>query len=208
MSYAIQNILGGPRKDLKRAKAILEELATCESLEEFEAQWQDVLARIERAWQGVETRIASHPNGQNWISKYAKIKKKDQLLNYMKQARNSEWHVVSSSVNSDILLSLTNKAGGHIPIKSIRPEFKEGVLTIHLESDDKGLELDVKAIPGQARLSRIQNRGTWYDPPKTHLDIPISDLHPVAVGVLCVKFYEDCFNEAENMINAPSKSDT
>lgn len=207
MTSEVYSPLKGSQKDLKLAKALLEELANCTDLEEFQELWQDFLARLERAWHGAEAKIGPHPKGQAWVSKHAGMRRKDQLLNYMKQARNSEWHVVSSTVASNTLISLTNRSGGHVPIQKIESNLKDGVLTINLTSNNKDLKLDAKVIPGQPRLTRTQNRGTWYDPPRKHMDMTLQDVHPVAVGALCIKYYEECFREEEEILLIGSQSD-
>lgn len=188
-------------RDLELAQLEIERMAETSQFPDFEASWQHFLIRIERAWEHAESKLGKHPKGQAWISRHACMRKKDPLLRYLKQARNSETHAVAPTLAKDVIVSLKEKLGRQFVIEGIEASVKDEVLTFNIISSDESLELDASVQPGDPKLVRIQNRGAWFNPPTEHLGSRIKDLHPVGVAMLGIEYYKRCISEAEGIMN-------
>ena len=116
---------------------------------------------------------------KNWPrfkSKYFRPRKKDPLLLYLVQARNVSEHSISPAIKEwDADLKATSIPGG---------------IKLNWDQWDRPLRT-------------IQNRGVTYNPPKKHLDIPISQYkserpgtaEPTLVAELAMLFYVKALNE-------------
>lgn len=89
-------------KDLNRAQEFLEEMADATTFTEYENAWLDFLYRLERVWELTKLRYQA----EHWFSKvygsYAKLRKKDPLLKYLKHARNAETHTIQGTLDSSL----------------------------------------------------------------------------------------------------------
>lgn len=124
------------------------------------------------------------------------LRRKDPLLRFLSQARNAETHAVSATLDKPITLVLKDKCRRRFNIGRITAEFKDGTLTLNIDSPDILLNLDVSALPTDPKLMRFKNRGKWYNPPRSHLGNDLQDLHPVIAAKLGLNFYRSFVNEA------------
>lgn len=81
------------------AEKEIERMASTTSFSEFEEAWQNCLGRIERAWGSAEKKIRSQKGYQQFIKPYNRLRKKDPLLVFLKQARNAETHAISGTID-------------------------------------------------------------------------------------------------------------
>jgi len=175
--------------DLEIAERAIDRMATADQFDVFYEAWQDFLYRIERAWGYSERRLSRMTEFDKWFAPYATLRRKDPLLRFLKQARNAETHAVSPTLDKPISLSFRDKLGRPFRVHDIRAEFKDGVLTINIDTPDRLLAFDASVIPADPRLIRFKNWGEWYNPPKSRLGNRTEDLHPVIAAKLGLQFY-------------------
>jgi hypothetical protein len=165
----------------------------------FYRHWQDFLSRLERAWEAAHRDLQGFPGFQQWLNPYAQQRKKDPLLVYLAQARHAETHSISHTMDRPLRVLFREKYGYPFRLKKIESTLdKDGTLSINLETaaEDSLLSYEAKIIPVNPVLQRFRNRGNWYNPPKTHLAMPLKSHHPVDVAMLGMHFYCAFIEEA------------
>lgn len=182
------------------AASEIEKMKQTTSFDEFRESWENFLFRIERAWELTERKLRGKKGFEKWHKPYTILRKKDPLLIFLKQARNSEMHSTSSTVSKPLKLILEDKTGRGLTVNSISSKLEKGTLTIDIGTYDLLPDLGVNIVPTEPELVKIKNRGKWYHPPWTHLMEKIYDLNPVSIAEMGHKFYSTYVTEAETWL--------
>ncbi len=191
----------GARRDLKIAASEIEKMKRTKNFDEFQESWENFLMRIERAWELTERTLTEKKGFQQWHKPYAELRKKDSLLKFLKHARNSEMHSISSAVSKPLKMLVKDKTGRGLLVNSISSRLANGALTVHINTPDMFSDVSVEIVPSDPELARVKSRGKWYNPPGSHLKEKISNLHPVSVAQLGLTFYKSYVEEAEFWLN-------
>ena len=189
--------LARAKSDLGAASRAIDTMRNTSSFSEFRENWENFLFRAERAWESTQKTIQNEKGFGPWYRPYAKLRKKDPLLVYLRQARHAEMHSVSPTMDRPLKLAVVDKSGRGFTVNSIAAQLEKGVLTIDIDSPDISVDIEAKLIPTDAMAIRFKNRNKWYNPPWMHLDVRIVDLHPVSLAELGLSFYRTFVEEAE-----------
>lgn len=181
-----------PWLELSSAERAVAGMRNAKSLDEFEVEWRAYLNAIEKLWQKVEgccqgVRAAFQP----WQGTYQRLRKKDMLLRYLKQARDADNHSVQDITKvqpGSRGYKFVNPRGGYIKHMEIR----NGEV-VHYEGDP----MIVEDTPPQPIAVPVKNHGEWFNPPTSHLGEPIRTSHPVVLAELGLKFYSEYLHEVE-----------
>ncbi len=168
-------------KELKAANNALQEMVETGfgSFYVYERSWQYFLQSIDRVWNKTVARCKDESGWQKINSKYRRLRKKDQLLNYLIQARNVTEHTIS-------------------------PIITERDINLKARSLQNAIRLEWQ--PWDRPLLAVLNRGTAFPPPKKHLGKPISEYNkkgveePRLVAVLAMEFYVEMINDIQNKL--------
>lgn len=186
-------VLKHPRTELRTAARAVDGMRNAKSLEEFEAEWRAFLTCLEKAWIKVERSCQAFRNKFDpWQSKYHRLRKKDMLLRYLKQARDADNHSIQEFTNIEPgsrSIRFANPHGGYIKHMEI-----QGSEIVSYEGDP----IVIEDKPPHPVAVPIKNNGEWYNPPTSHLDQPITTHHPIVLAELGLKFYENYVSEIEN----------
>jgi len=189
--------LSAPKRDLDIAASEIEKMKSTTNFDEFREAWENFLFRIERAWELAERTLRKEKGFDKWHKPYTDLRKKDSLLVFLKQARNSEMHSVSTTVSKPLKMVVRDKTGHGLSINSISQKLENGTLTIDVSTNDILPSVSVDIIPTDPELVRIKNRGKWYNLPWHHLKERIENLHPVSIAIMGLDFYRVYVTEAE-----------
>lgn len=189
--------LVGPKKDLDIAASEIKKMKQTTNFMEFQEAWENFLFRIERAWELTERTLRTKSGFEKWHKPYTDLRKKDPLLVFLKQARNSEMHSISSTVAKPLKMVLKDKTGRGLTVNSVSSHLDDGTLTISINTSDLFPLVDLNIIPSDPELVKFKNRGEWYSPPKKHLRERIVDFHPISIAELGYTFYCAYVAEAE-----------
>lgn len=185
-------ILKHPRAELRAAAKALDGMRNAKSLEDFETEWKELLGCLEKVWNKVErTCQPMRDRFEPWQSKYHRLRKRDMLLRYLKQARDADNHSIQDFTKIEPgsrSIRFANPSGGYIKHMEMR-----GGKLIAYEGDPIVVE-DKAPHPVAVR---VQNHGEWFNPPTSHLGQPVTTLHPVTLAELGLKFYEEYVNDVE-----------
>lgn len=189
--------LVGPKKDLDIAASEIEKMKKTTNFMEFQEAWENFLFRIERAWELTERTLRTRNGFEKWHKPYTDLRKKDPLLVFLKQARNSEVHSIGATVVKPFKMVLKDRTGRGINVSSVSSQFDDGALTININTSDLFPSVDFNIIPSDPELVKFKNRGEWYSPPRRHLRERIVDAHPISIAELGHSFYCAYVAEAE-----------
>lgn len=185
-------ILKHPRAELRAAARALDSMRNAKSLEEFEAEWKEFLVCLEKVWNKVERSCQPMRNRfEPWQGTYHRLRKKDMLLRYLKQARDADNHSIQDFTKIEPgsrSIRFVNPHGGYIKHMEIR-----GSEITAYEGDPIFVE---DRAPHPVAVP-VRNNGEWFNPPTSHLGQPVTTHHPVALAELGLKFYEEYVNEVE-----------
>lgn len=189
------------QRDLELAAIEIERMADATRFSELRSFWETFLFRLERAWERTERVVHGVSGGeaQSWLSATSKLRRIDPLLQYLKQARNTETHALGISVDTNSVVSIADRYGRPFNIRNVKISIENKVLTVDLESHDIGVDWMGKVVPGDPKLQTIVNRGKKYPPPASHLDNKIVDQHPVAVAILGLNFYKGAYTAFDKL---------
>lgn len=179
-----------PRLELVAASKSIEGMRRAETLEEFELEWRAYLNCIEKLWQKVE-RSCQHvrTSFEPWQGKFHRLRRKDMLLRYLKQARDADNHSIQEVTKikpGSTGFRFLNPQGGYIKHMEIR-----NGRVVHYEGDPMIAE---NTLPHPVAVP-VKNNGEWTNPPTSHLGLPVMSQHPVLLAELGYKFYSDYLDE-------------
>jgi hypothetical protein len=184
---------------LDTAEKALVGMKQAKSLAEFEAEWRVLLNSLEKAWLKCE-RGCQHVRQffEPWQAHYHRLRKKDMLLRYLKQARDADNHSIQD---------ITKLEPGRRSFKFARPgtgHIKRMIIDTGRVMSYEGDPMIVEDTPPHPVAVPIRNNGEWFNPPTSHLGAPINDAQPVMLAELGIKFYTEFIHEAERKFFPPA----
>jgi hypothetical protein len=181
-----------PRLELAAATKALGSMRAAQTMGEFESEWRSYLNAIEKLWQKTEL-CCGHVRSafQPWQGQYQRLRKKDMLLRYLKQARDADNHSIQDVTTiqpGSRGYRFANPRGGYIK----HMEILNGQV-VRYEGDPMVVE---EKLPHPVAV-RVKNNGEWFNPPTSHLDGPVLTSHPVFLAELGIAFYRNYLQEVE-----------
>lgn len=181
--------------ELKKAKISAGNIKNSKSLNEIDENWKNYLSQLERVWSKSQAHFKKSPKWNTWQGRYVKLRRQDELLAYLINARGADEHTVEeiTQKQSGGYGFSAAKPGGVVEIKNLRTGPKGEILNLEV-----GDGVIVSAIPSRIRLLPITNRGVNYPTPRTHLGKEIDSENLVTISEAGVNFYENFLNSAED----------
>jgi hypothetical protein len=182
-----------PWEQLRKAESYIEKMTTASSLNEYEEYWKEFLHNLERSWNKLTSHLKRSPKYQGWVErgKTEKLRRQDQLLSYLVNARGAEEHSVADiSKQQPGGIGINPAFGNSLHLNKL--EINNG--QIHIDSDQP---LRIDFIPGKVELLSVENRGRTYDVPSQHIGNDLETKDPVEIAKLGVAFYKAYFEKAE-----------
>lgn len=180
------------RKEIKAAKKCISDMESSTNFDDMEQLWRNCLNHIEKSFTKLLNAI-NPVKGQftNAFSKEYAIKGNDDLLRYIKQARDCDNHTIGD-ISQKVPASTTiNPAPGSDTLY-IKKLIFDGAGIMHFEGGPALIEFHHESIEAIA----VTSRSGTYEPPKSHLGNPINSKKPVALAKAGVAFYESWIEES------------
>ena len=183
------------RKELGNAKNALMLLQDSSSLDEYINYWNTTLYNIEKCWKKSEIECKEFKNKfEPWQGKYKRLRKKDQLLKYIKNARDADNHSIEEFIEKkppSTKFDYANEEDKDKPITKF--SLVNGVFS------HEGPPLKVTFLPERVECVPFINLGTKYDVPELHNGEYIkNNKNPFVLATLAIKFYESYLDAIEN----------
>jgi len=182
-----------PWEQLKKASLEIEKMKSSTSLGEYEEHWKDYLHNLERAWNKLISHLKKSPKFQGWNRRgqIEKLRKQDNLLSYLVNARGADEHSIEDiTAKEPSSIGINPAEGSSLTLKSLTFNGND----ISVESDQA---VRIEFISGKVRLLPITNRGRVYEVPLKHFGQDLKSSDPVELAELAVNFYTEYFKEAE-----------
>lgn len=183
-----------PWAQLRKAESYIEKMTTASSLGEYEEYWKEFLHNLERSWNKLTSHLKRSPKYQGWVErgKTEKLRRQDQLLSYLVNARGAEEHSVADiSKQQPDGIGINPAFGNSLHINKL--QISNG--QIHIDSVQP---IRIDFIPGKVELLSVENRGRTYDIPSQHIGKNIKTNDPVEIANLGLAFYKAYFEEVES----------
>lgn len=195
MDEKIKEPLYHAKRELKGAETAIQRMSNAKTIEGLEDEWKVFLNSIEKVWIKTERSCQTIRNKfQPWQGAYARERKKDSLLRYLKHARNSDQHTIQETMQKkDASSSMYVEGGpGVTHIESL--VIQNGQVVEY--RGNKPLILE--NLPNRIELLPVQDNSKWYNPPRWHKHIKLAWPAPIDVAVLGFEYYREFLNELEN----------
>lgn len=164
---------------LRKAGAAVSKLETAQTFEQINDAWFDFLIASSGVYEQFREGCKSSPKSTTWYAQKKGERKKDRLLQYVHQARNSDYHGIQYVTEPEPELRLAGYGDGRLA------SFSTGGL--------------VTVTGTTARLITVVNTdyGDRFDPPTSHQGKPLSNPSPIIVARLTMTYLEQLVAEAE-----------
>ncbi len=184
--------LKAAKAELRSAKRSIEAMRSADDFEIFEEEWRDYLNCIEQLWNKVE-RSCQHKRNEfePWQGKFKRLRKKDMLLRYIKQARHAHSHSIQEVTEAKPASRSINFAQGNGGF--IKNLTMVGENIVNYEGDP----LEVIDRPARYAVVRVSNEGKWYNPPTTHLGKRFISDSALDIAIAGAEFYEGFIAQVE-----------
>ncbi|MBC7751754.1 MAG: hypothetical protein H7Z73_08550 [Candidatus Saccharibacteria bacterium] len=182
-----------PWKQLNQASLNIDKIKAAPSMDDYELHWKDFLHNLERAWNKLTNHLHRSPKYQGWNRRgqIEKLRKTDELLSYLFNARGCDEHSVAD-ITTQVAggIGINPAEGNVLTLKNLT--IIDG--NISFESD-RPVRIDF--FPDKVRLLPVVNRGRTYHVPSSHLGNHLKTNEPVELAELAIKFYTEYFKEVE-----------
>jgi hypothetical protein len=182
------------KEELRAAAAALERMREGIPYQQFAAEWQAFVDRLEKVWVKAERECQRFENKfKPWQGAFQALRKSDPLLRYLYQSRHADQHsvqVLTGFEMARLVLKLPPKGSAGIEINE-----EKGTMTI--SAGDQPVQFGVLAPRQQYCLFPITNKGVQYQTPTEHLGIQLDGTDPLLVAEKGFAFYQDFLRQAE-----------
>jgi hypothetical protein len=189
------DVLKHAKAELNAAERSLQSMMTARDFEHFEEEWRSFLNHIEKVWIKSE-RACQHimEKFQPWQGKFSRLRKKDMLLRYLKQARDADNHSIQEVMKVvPGEYSFTIPGGpGVVHIDSLK--IKNGRVVEYKGSHPATEKITLPQI----KAVSVKNSGKWYNPPTSHLSVAIQTNNPIQIAKQGIEFYKNYIIKIED----------
>lgn len=181
--------------ELRASENAIRKMESASSVAEFEEEWRDFLGGLEKVWNKTERCCeVVRSQFQPWQGRYTRLRRKDMLVRYLKQARDADNHSIQEVMeytppNRQIII------GGDT---NGRPTRFYGLVVAGDEVYYEGTTpIHIKTTAERVVAVRVKVNGEWHNPPTSHLGKPVPDVHPLTIAKLGLEFYQNFVMEVE-----------
>jgi hypothetical protein len=175
-----------PRDELRQAREALASLRVAQDFNTLDQCWITVLKHLERCWNKTIASMNYNTKWQGWPERgrIEGLRKTDQLLAYLRNARGAEEHGIAPITLKQPGGVGINPAPGSNSVHLERISFNKERLSIYSKHP-----YQVTLIPAQFALLPVKNRGVIYPVPQMHLGQSLASVDPVTVASAGITFY-------------------
>jgi hypothetical protein len=184
------------RDSLQAAKAAVDQLKDAGDFPTFCRAWSAFLVNSNRIHTKLSAGARLNAKSRQWTGRKQE-RKKDPLLRYLHQARNSDEHGIEP-----VAEIVPGSMGiGATPGASVRLRSLIMTRNVIVADADPPEALQVSITPTDAKLSRVYDdrSDTWYEPPLVHQGRSIAGANPIRVAELAITYLETLLAQAESL---------
>jgi hypothetical protein len=187
------------RSRLKRAEQALESLKAAKSFDDFDTAWTDFLLALNSVYAILEQASKQSPQSRQWFGARKKERRKDPLLAYFHQARNTDEHGIERITERHPQSIGIGAPGSEVRIEHAFFDGKKVEIRFDPSSPDK----TVKIHPAKVRMLPVINSiyGDRFELPTEHMGKPIEDLSLMGLAAVALKAHRAVLDDAEKLIS-------
>lgn len=164
---------------------------------QYESGWAHFVDSLEEFWSRFfDEGKRQFPNFQPWAGGIVSERKRDPLLQYLKQARHQSQHGKIALDWEEGSLQIAPGFSGHLRSLKIYSDesYEMDATPLHTSSP----EATVVHSPGNAKLPTIENKkfGQKFSPPSEHKGAKLVSSSPVEVAKLALHYYRHVLENA------------
>jgi hypothetical protein len=189
---------------LERAIESFDLLSKAEVIVYEKMAWEAFLTSVDGIRQSLIDSYKGNRQHNDWYSKFSADMKNDDLLVYMRNARNNAQHIVTKTpLDNQFGFNIFDKNGKTFPMDSISSTFKDGNLTISLESKDlpDDIELDADFYRLNATAMTVTNNGKKYPPPSIHQGVLLFSVKIHHLAEVTLEYYKSVIKKIDKLNN-------
>ena len=171
--------------ELRWANQALTQMQSAGDLNEYKKSWVDFLHYLDRARKKLVKHAHAGGSVQKYLSEVNRLRKDDELLLYLAQARNADEHSIQEIVDKQAAcLTITGGTGGG----TIHRGVFEGSGRVGNLLHDGNLE--IRFHPERLEVIPISNWGVIYPAPESPLGGLLKTRIPHELAKIALKYYE------------------
>lgn len=181
---------------LQTLKKAVEDLSECSNHDEFVGIWYTFLVAAKGIYTTLQQGAKVSPQSKQWFGAKSAVRRGDELLQYLYQARNSDEHGIGA---------VTKPNPGRLHIGVAKPGYSDSIVVngtigpggiFSVRSADERPVL-IEETPAYSELVPVMGRaGEGYPVPTQHLGVPLASQLPIPVAQEAVKYFESLIAEA------------
>lgn len=186
-------MLDAARLELRSAEKAIADMKGATCFEDYEAAWRVYLNCIEKCWTKVERGCQPYRDKfQPWQGLFARERRQDMLLKYLKQARDADNHSIQE---------LAVHQPGGIEFRSVPGAGSHYIRRMVIQNgrivEYDGDPMLATYYPSKVSAARVLNSGNWYNPPTSHLGEKIDTQDPILLAEHGLAYYQSFLEAAE-----------
>ena len=172
------------KKELDWAQEAIDGMLSASNIDRYEKNWVDFLHYLDRAWNKMQKACSG--KSQQLKSETNRLRNKDELLQYLMQARNSDEHTIKNiTMRITSYVTVTGGAGGGKIVRGV----------INGDGNQTGLvlegDIEVEFHPETIEVIAVTNYDATYSVPSKHLGIDIKTLMPHELAAMGLNYYRE-----------------
>jgi hypothetical protein len=179
------------RSALGRARQELRDLIVSNDFNTLEKHWERLLDEANKVFTRLEQASKASKAGMEWWGKHVHQWRVDQLLSYIRAARDVSQHSIQEIAREH-----------NVSARQVAPTPEE-TEAAHRAFQKVGKPYAllglIEVTPAHAAVLEITNRKKVYPPPASHLGVPVTNNTPGAIGELALSYLEQMMKEAESL---------
>lgn len=184
---------------LRVAEKALRELPLSKDYQAFTDTWYTFLVAAKNVYTVLEQGAKVSPQSQQWFGGIKQARKRDELLQYLFEARNDDEHGLEQS---------TEHVPGSLAIGVAKPGFSNSIMlngilgqggTMNVTSLDGKPILIEQTLPHTKLIGIKARGGRTYNPPKFHNGRTLDDQSPLNVASLRLAYLTALVGDAERL---------
>lgn len=171
------------------------------ALGELEPVWSNFLTAHNGIFTVLEQGAKINPKSRQWFGEKKTFRRKDEMLNYLHQARNADEHDIPSVVAQRFAGGISFPDKQPSGMKITRVTFRPAGSNIETVVENHHGLKDVTVLSPVFVLCRVHDNRSkrYFDVPTTHLGKPIEASRAIGVAELANAYTSDLLVEAEKL---------
>lgn len=191
-----QKAIAQAKIKLETARSAIDEMAKAKTHEQFTKACSQFLINANGIYEKLRAGSTTNVRSQQWFKTEKNFRETDELLTYLRQARNADEHGVGQISEHRRGVGINLKLGvGSLHVE--RMSVISGIIHIDSDAAEKVTFNHFNEFNLQPVLDGRSKK--WYQLPSNHNGLVITDKSPAGIAGLAIKYLEDMLVRASKI---------